>query len=70
MRQCNYCSFVDLKSRYSKQGMVVEVMPDMKNGGVNVYVRNPNDKLDTRSPDDGNKQWKVWYMELPSECVC
>lgn len=63
-RQCNYCVFELIKSEAIKENKIVEIV----NG--NVYVHSKNEVLDTRSPDDGNKQWQCWLMEIPNSCCC
>ena len=66
--QCNYCTFQQLKQRARKQGKIVDVQPG--GIGVNVYIRSSKEALDTRSPDDGNKQWVASFMQLTRHCVC
>lgn len=64
MRDCNYCIFQRMKKEAIKNKQIIEI----RNG--NVYIRNKDEQLDTRSPDDGNIQWKCWFMELPDSCKC
>lgn len=64
LTQCNYCKLVAIKTHAKIEGKIVTI----RNG--NVYVRYPTEKLDIRSPDDGNTQWIAWMMEIPSSCVC
>lgn len=64
MSQCNYCTLQSIKEEAKANNQIVTVLDG------NVYVRDKQEELDLRSPDDGNKQWKAWMMEIPKQCEC
>ena len=64
MRPCNYCVLQRIKKEAKSNNQTVIVRQS------SVYVLNEGEELDTRSPDEGNKQWQCWLMEIPSSCAC
>lgn len=65
---CNFCTLRGIQSRVEASGMRVTLVPD--SGGIAVLVHKPDEAIDVRSPDDGNLQWRAWFMELSPRCVC
>lgn len=66
---CNRCRMNRLRRRAESEGKIVETRP--ANFGVNVYVREKHEKLNTASPDDDeNSHFKMWFMSLPPSCRC
>ena len=74
-RPCNRCVLEAMRREAASHGELLETEPSTRNpelklGGVDVYVRRPDQEPDRRSPDAGNQQWRGWLMAVPDTCAC
>jgi len=67
--ECNYCRLQRIK-REAKGKARVYVVPSVRYPGYDIFVVPHGEKLDKRTPDEGGKHWKCWFMGLPERCVC
>jgi hypothetical protein len=65
---CNFCSFEDMKRRYTEKGKSLVTLPSKGQlGGVDVFAVSDGEEPN-KNPAYGN--WVCWFMSLPSKCSC
>lgn len=66
---CNFCTLQRMRDRAKKEGKVVTLLPGAQ-GGYDVMVHAPDERVIPHVADDGNPQFRAWLWEVGDKCAC